>query len=113
MTDAAIFVLKRVKERGLDALVCPGDVYAFDIRRILMENGVQVPRNLAITGFDDLNNSGGEHITGLTSLRIPWVAMIRNAIDILARKMQGEEMPVAEVKLQPELIMRESSRFGQ
>ncbi len=112
MEQVLEFVAMRTKKHGLDALVCPGDVYAFDLKRMLGERGVRIPRDLAITGFDDIHDSGGAHAFDLTTVRIPWVPMIRSAVDILARSMEGEDMPVAEVRLQPELVVRGSSMFG-
>src|SRR5690606_30316727 len=43
-----------VREKGVDGMVCINDVIALRVIRTLHEAGIQVPRDVAVVGFDNI-----------------------------------------------------------
>ncbi|MCH4208873.1 MAG: LacI family transcriptional regulator [Bifidobacterium sp.] len=64
------------------ALVCTNDQTAFDVIQVLHDAGVDVPRNIVVTGFDGVL-AGGLLSPGLTTVRQPMEAMGRMAARLL------------------------------
>lgn len=87
------------------AVICTNDVMAFGAKAYLDEMG---HREVALTGYDDDPTA---QFLGITSVRQP----ISDVAQILFEILQGEidHEPVAErqVVLQPELVIRNSTRF--
>lgn len=57
-----------LKESLPDALVCANDDMAIGAIRTFRENGIKVPDNLSVVGFDDTELA---HAIGLTTINIP------------------------------------------
>ena len=102
-------VLRRlIAERTLpDALVCASDQHALDVMDVLQGAGLDVPGDIAVTGFDGVV-AGRLHSPRLTSVRQPMEAMGRLAVDILIDSLG--EMPDGPVDrtLPVRLVLRES-----
>jgi LacI family transcriptional regulator len=89
------------------ALVCGNDILAFGALAEAQAMGVDVPRALSITGFDDLDLAS--HITPpLTTMRVPSAAMGRMAAEHLLARIAQRETSHA-VALEVELIVRGST----
>lgn len=89
------------------AVICGSDVFAvsaiFEAQRL----GLSVPDEVSITGFDDTDLASCVAPT-LTTLRTPRLEMALQTADHLLRRLAGDETP-ASLKLETELILRESS----
>jgi LacI family transcriptional regulator len=89
------------------ALVCGNDILAFGALAEAHAMGVDVPRALSVTGFDDLDLAS--HITPpLTTMRVPSAAMGRMAAEHLLARIAQRETSHA-VALEAELIVRGST----
>jgi LacI family transcriptional regulator, galactose operon repressor len=86
-----------------DAALCAADVLAVGLLSTLQKEGVKVPADIAVTGFDgtDLLELMDPPIT---SLRHPLHAIASHALGMLL----GNEPP-SNVRLAPELVIRNSS----
>ncbi len=71
-----------------DAVMCANDDMALSVIECFNENGIQVPRDVAVTGFDALRESV---MRGLTTICRPIDRSARKAIEILREWMNGEE----------------------
>ncbi len=96
--------------RRFDALLCQNDLRATGAMKYFLENRVDIPGDLAMTGFD--NSALCRQLpVALTSIAQP-VAQIANlAVDILVGLIRGEERDEAmeETVLLPcELVVRDS-----
>ena len=81
---------------------------ALGAMRATHERGLDVGRNVAITGFDD--TSLAAHATPpLTTVRQPIYDIGRRVCYMLIQIIRGEELAERHVLLQPELVVRESS----
>jgi DNA-binding LacI/PurR family transcriptional regulator len=89
------------------AVCCYNDMTALGAMRAIRARGLRVPDDLSVTGFDDLFFA--EYLEpALTTVRQPMRRMGEMAMENLLKLMAGEES-VAQVKVEAELIVREST----
>lgn len=101
-----------VDERGLlpgrdfEAVVAVSDLLALWALKSLQERGVEVPGEVAVTGF---NNSIEERLATppLTTVSLPFYQQGRRAVDLLLAQMHGETVP-ALLTLPSSLVIRQS-----
>jgi DNA-binding LacI/PurR family transcriptional regulator len=88
------------------AIVAPTDVIAIGMLHAAHRRGLQVPRDISITGFDDIPVAAVS-VPSLTTVRMPTEAMISAAIDLAIGPTDPErdDHPV----LRPELVVRAST----
>ncbi len=90
------------------ALFCVCDIIAYGCMKALKEQGVRIPENLSLVGFDDLPSS---QLTEppLTSIKVSKVRIGRRAFQLLKRRMDSTEpLPYEKVFIGGELIIRQS-----
>ena len=90
------------------ALFCVNDLTALGAMRALRAQGMEIPRDMAVVGYDDVNFAS-MLMTPLTSVRQPTRELGRVAADLLLRAAAGDGAPAQHVEFQPELIVRASS----
>jgi len=103
-----ILVDERQLRPGVDfeAIVAVSDLLALGAIKALQARDIQIPRDLAIVGFN--NSIEGRLVTPpLTSLTMPFYEQGTRAVEELAAQLAGEEVP-AQVMLQSRLIVRQS-----
>ncbi|NQE65059.1 Transcriptional regulator, LacI family [Caulobacter sp. RHG1] len=95
------------RDIAFDAVFARSDLIALAAVRALAEAGRSVPGDVAVVGFDDsvLARHG---VLPLTSVRKDLEVGARTMIDLLFRRMAGEDAPGACAPVQ--LVVRESSR---
>lgn len=95
-------------ERRLpDALVCASDQHAMDLMTALAADGCEVPRDVAVTGFDGVV-AGRLHRPSLTTVRQPMEAMGRLAVDILMGSLADPAAAPVDRTLPVRLLRRDS-----
>ncbi|GGJ47530.1 diguanylate cyclase domain-containing protein [Deinococcus roseus] len=92
-------------QRDFDCVVCANDDMAVAVMGVLQEHGLQVPQDVAVVGFDDVE-SGQSAPSPLTTVRQPVAEMGRVAARLLLDMMQG--LPGADVQVPSRLVIRES-----
>jgi DNA-binding LacI/PurR family transcriptional regulator len=92
------------------AIAAATDVIAIGMLHAAQRRGLVVPRDLSITGFDDIPVAAFS-VPSLTTVRMPTAAMIASAVDILIDTLEGRLSVGADVHpvLQPELAVRAST----
>jgi DNA-binding LacI/PurR family transcriptional regulator len=97
-------------QRGGDftAVVCYNDIAAIGAIRALMNHGLQVPGDVSVVGFDDIQ-SAAFHNPSLTTIRQPLHQMGTTAARILLQRIRGQATFPDFVPIHPELIIREST----
>ena len=96
------------RNQPFTALFAYNDISAIGAIRALREAGLQVPRDVSVVGFDDIEGAAF-HNPSLTTVRQPLRQMGEVAArTLLARIEDAEEYP-DEIAIQPELVVRESS----
>jgi DNA-binding LacI/PurR family transcriptional regulator len=95
-----------------DAVFAASDVGAISAMHALQEAGVSIPQDVAVVGFDDIPIA--PHTSPpLTTVRQDVVRAARILVDLLLRRIAGED--TASVLIPAELVVRESSssRFAE
>lgn len=93
---------------GIDfeAVATCDDVFALDALQALQSQGIQVPEQVAITGFDDVAESWTV-TPPLTTVRPPFYEMGHRAVEMVLALLAGEEVP-EQVTLPCQLVIRQS-----
>lgn len=92
----------------ITALAAAADVLALGIIRAARLVGREIPRDLAIVGFDNIKFAAIS-VPSLTSVAQPIGAIADHALDLMLRQITGTELDQRRVLLRPELVVRESS----
>ena len=97
-------------QRGGDftALVCFNDVAAIGAIRAFVNHGLQVPTDVSVVGFDDIQ-SAAFHNPSLTTIRQPLHQMGTVASRILLQRIRGQATFPELIPIHPELVIREST----
>jgi DNA-binding LacI/PurR family transcriptional regulator len=91
------------------AIVAATDVLAIGVLHEAYERGLLVPRDLTVTGFDDIPFAGVS-VPSLTSVRMPVREMVAEAIRIAIDEPRGASSDgISHSVLRPELVARGSS----
>jgi DNA-binding LacI/PurR family transcriptional regulator len=98
----------RVLRRGATAVICASDVMALGVVRGARRDGLDVPRDVSVVGFDDsLLMSSTD--PPLTTVRQPIEAMGRGAVATLMSQIGGAPVSTEELLFAPELVVRGST----
>lgn len=88
------------------ALVCGDDEVAMGAIDAVMDQGLRVPEDVAVVGFDDVPYASLRPI-GLTTIRQPAAEMGRRAVELLIERIDAKtpREPI-DILLRPKLVVR-------
>lgn len=92
------------------AIVTMQDLIALGVIRAVEERGLQVGRDIAITGFDNVPVVRYFR-PGLTTLQQPTWEVGQRVVKLLVSLLKNEDVDTQQVLLPPTLVIRESTRF--
>ena len=95
------------QHRDFTAVLSFNDVSAMGAIRALHDANMQVPKDVSVIGFDDIQSSLF-HVPSLTTIRQPLQAMGSTAAAALLDKLEGRTVPDI-IRVEPELVIREST----
>lgn len=98
----------RLVEHRADGVVCYQDYTALGLILELLNRGVRVPADVAITGFDNLP-IGKAYSIGVTTYAFSAESVARQAVRLIRARAGGDASPPVKVLIPGELIVRESS----
>lgn len=85
-------------KKSIEAIVCVDDDSALGVVSELKKRNVKIPRDIAVTGFDDIL-AAGKMIPSLTTVAQPYDTLISEAFDIATGiKHSNIEVPTIAVK---------------
>lgn len=90
------------------AIFVASDEMAIGAMRAILEQGLEIPKDVAVVGFDNVDMSGKVY-PSLTTLGQPMYEMGAIGMRLLTKYLQGEMVQDNKVVLNFELIERESS----
>ena len=88
------------------AIFATNDFLARSTLKAIKEEGLSVPEDISVVGFD--NQRFSEYL-GLTTIAQPFYEMGEKAAQILLKKLKGEE-EINKIFLEPKLVIRESCK---
>jgi DNA-binding LacI/PurR family transcriptional regulator len=103
---AAALLERKVDARGLDAIVAANDAMALGVLDELSRLGIRVPDQVAVVGFDDIEESRFA-VPPLTTVRQPLYEQGRDAVRIVLDQLRGKAAPERVVR-PTELVLRRS-----
>lgn len=99
--------LELPKYKRPDAVVCVNDMTALGFVNTLLHAGVQIPREVAVTGFD--NRRSNTSFPKITTVAQPFFDMGAESIRMLIGIMNGDKPENHRVFLEHSIIVRGSS----
>lgn len=102
----AMRLLLDERQVNFEAVVAANDNMALDALRALQARGLQVPGEVAVAGFDDVEEA--KSVTPpLTTVRVPFYEWGRRGVQIMLAQLRGEKVPELE-HLPVDLVVRQS-----
>jgi LacI family transcriptional regulator len=90
------------------AIICVNDFMAIGVLRTLREQGLRVPEDVSVTGFDNIKLA--EYCSpALTTLHIPRETIGRLVSEALARDVTKSQPPGHEIVIDPDFVLRDST----
>lgn len=108
--EAAQWLLTSFPE--LSALFCYNDLVALGALRACAVAGQQVPKDVAVTGFDDIMLAGVIS-PSLTTCRVPQAEIGSRAVAMLLDCIEDKVETCDEIVIKPELVVRASTTVGE
>ena len=105
----AVRLLCDERRVSFDALVAANDGMAAGALPELAQRGLRVPQDVAVVGFDDVEDSRFSN-PPISSVRQPWRALARAAVDALLEQRAGRSAPDRQVPT--EFVPRRSCGCG-
>lgn len=94
-----------------DAIFCANDMMALGCYDALRRLGLEVPRDVAVIGFDDRDIAQYMH-PPLSSLVLPLYEMGRVAVELMLDDAGGLHSSPSSIKVECKLVERDSTRDG-
>jgi LacI family transcriptional regulator len=96
------------RNRGFTAVVTANDLLALGCYDALLELGLRVPDDIAVTGFNDMPFVDKLR-PPLTTVRIPHYQMGEQAARALLARLRDRGAPAEQIRFKPELVVRGST----
>lgn len=93
-----------------DGIVAVSDATAYGIVKACKENGIRVPEDFSLIGFDDITLE--LPYIELTTVAVSHEVQMETSVELLLTMIEGKKLSKAErgIKLQPRLIVRKSCK---
>jgi LacI family transcriptional regulator len=90
-----------------EAVFVASDVVAFGAMAAIRERGLQIPKDIALVGFDDVPLA--RYVDPpLTTVHLPTVELARRSSEMLIELIAGKHPEPCQVLLETDLVVRES-----
>jgi len=111
--DGGEAAMRQIIDSGaaFTAVLASNDESAFGALQVLRSAGLDVPRDVAVIGFDDRPECAVQE-PPLTSVHIPLVNMGYRAVELLLQQISGRPAAVEPVRIATRLVLRESCGCG-
>ncbi|WP_313640970.1 LacI family DNA-binding transcriptional regulator [Paenibacillus sp.] len=106
--DFINWINKRKKAKTLPtALVCANDRTALTVSDILKEEGLNIPGDISVTGFDNIEDAT-RGVPPLTTVHVPKEAMGRAAVEKLLSRIHQPSAPLEKILIAADIVHRDS-----
>jgi len=95
-------ILSQLRKRRADALICCNDHTAAEIIKVFQQNGIKVPDDLAVTGFDGFSLCKYTHVSLATVVQ-PVGELAQRTVELLLDRMDARQSheEFSNIKLPP------------
>ncbi|MDR1506942.1 MAG: LacI family transcriptional regulator [Treponema sp.] len=97
-----------LRDRDFSAVFAATDELAIGAMRILKDEGLRIPEDVSVVGFDDIDISS-YFMPRLTTISQPLLEIGERTAQILHKYISGEQEDVMDITLPHKLIIREST----
>ncbi len=97
-----------IRSNKPDAIITINDTMALAVINALKANGLSVPQDISVAGYDDMFFSTISSVP-ITTVKQDILKISRNAVDILLRKIESASMENEKILIKTELIIRDST----
>ncbi len=87
--------------------MCANDSMALGAMRKLNEAGLEIPNNISVTGFDDIEVAS-QIQPALTTIAAPIKQIAKRSFDLVHHLIQVNELENRHIALSAELVIRQS-----
>jgi LacI family transcriptional regulator len=94
--------------REFSAVAAANDLLALGCYDVFAERGVRCPEDISVVGFNDMPFAA-RFQPPLTTIHIPHYEIGKAAAQLILERLQDGESPTREVRLEPSLVVREST----
>lgn len=96
------------RQKSFTALFAYNDISAIGAIRAIQEQGLRVPQDISVIGFDDIPGAAF-NTPSVTTVRQPLNRMGEVAAQSLLERIEGKKEYPDEIAIEPELVVREST----
>jgi len=96
------------RKKPFTALFAYNDISAIGAIRAIQEQGLRVPQDISVMGFDDIPGAAF-HTPSLTTVQQPLNRMGEVAAQVLLERIEGKKEYPSDIAIEPELVVREST----
>ena len=96
------------RHKPFTAIFAYNDMAAIGAIRALQEQGIRVPQEVSVLGFDDIPGAAF-YSPSLTTVRQPLNRMGEVAAETLLNRLEGRREYPSDIAIEPELVVREST----
>ncbi len=100
-------ILDRIRSQKTEAFVCINDSTAADLVYFCVRNGIKIPQDVRVVGFDDLPTDESLPVS-LTTMRQNTSALAYEAVRTMVDRIEHPDMPPRDIMVKTDLIVRES-----
>lgn len=101
-------LLDTIMSEKYDGIICYNDLLAIQVMGLLQNNGIAIPKDIQVIGYDDIQMSEN-YFPGLTTIKQPAYELGKIACEKLLHILKGQKVTNYTV-LDVELIKRKSTR---
>ncbi|MDX2186463.1 MAG: LacI family DNA-binding transcriptional regulator [Opitutaceae bacterium] len=97
--------------RGKDkptAFVCTSDMIAMAAIRTAVGEGLRVPKDVAVVGFDDIDQAAYMN-PSLTTMRQPIHEMAEAIVELALHRLESNALPVQQRRYDAQIVVRDST----
>lgn len=106
--EGGVAAATQILDHGVTAIIAASDEMALGAIKAARRNGLRVPEDLSVVGYDDAYPL--EFMDPpLTTVRQPIERLAQAVVPVLTRLVQGRPVDVGELMFDPELIVRGST----
>ena len=110
VAGAALADMFLSRKSDATAIICNNDMVAFGFLQTLLKNGVRVPEDVSVMGFDDVPFAA-VYSPALTTIRYPSEQTGRFAAMMLMDSISSNKgLDTLEMQLTPQLVVRQTTR---